>query len=138
MNLKYRHAANCAGIVLALGLSTAATAAPPEILVLSNRADLVSGGDALVEIRVPTWVNLAKGVKVDVDGVNVNGAFAVRADGRYYGLVTGLKVGANVLTATMPGGRARITITNHPIGGPVFSGPQLQPWTCRQRLPTHR
>jgi hypothetical protein len=24
----------------------------------------------------------------------------------------------------------RVTITNHPIGGPVFSGPQLQPWYC--------
>ena len=105
MNLKYRHAANCAGIVLALSLSTAANAAPPEILVLSNRADLISGGDALVEIKVPPWISLANGVKVDVDGVNVNSAFAVRADGRYYGLVTGLRMGDNVLTATMPGGR---------------------------------
>ena len=25
---------------------------------------------------------------------------------------------------------ARITLTNHPIGGPVFSGPQIQPWLC--------
>ena len=25
---------------------------------------------------------------------------------------------------------AQITITNHPIGGPVFAGPQIQPWTC--------
>ena len=26
--------------------------------------------------------------------------------------------------------KARITITNHPIGGPVFAGPQVQPWFC--------
>jgi hypothetical protein len=25
----------------------------------------------------------------------------------------------------------RITITNHPIGGPVFAGPQVQPWICQ-------
>ena len=23
------------------------------------------------------------------------------------------------------------TIVNHPIGGPVFSGPQLEPWVCQ-------
>ena len=22
-------------------------------------------------------------------------------------------------------------MTNHPIGGPVFAGPQIQPWTCQ-------
>src|SRR5581483_2964963 len=25
-----------------------------------------------------------------------------------------------------------ITITNHPIGGPVFAGPQAQPWKCQK------
>ena len=28
------------------------------------------------------------------------------------------------------GWAARITLTNHPSGGPVFSGPQLEPWIC--------
>ena len=28
---------------------------------------------------------------------------------------------------------ARLTITNHPIGGPVFAGEQLQPWICARR-----
>ena len=104
---------------------SAANAAPPEIVVLSNRADLISGGDALVEIKVPRWIPAARGVKIDVDGVNVNSAFAVRADGRYYGLITGLRNGDNVVRAVTPGGTATLTIRNHPIGGPVFSGAQV-------------
>jgi hypothetical protein len=42
----------------------------------------------------------------------------------------GLEVGANTLTARGPSDRATLTITNHPIGGPIFSGPQIQPWYC--------
>ena len=116
--------------LLALGMSALASATTPEILVLSNRADLITGGDALVEIRVPGYLNPAQGVKLDVDGRSVTNAFAKRADGRFYGLVTGLRDGTNVLRAVVPGGSASITLTNHPIGGPVFSGPQVLPWTC--------
>ena len=36
------------------------------------------------------------------------------------------------VVARMTNGRgARLTITNHPLGGAVFSGPQIQPWTCQ-------
>jgi hypothetical protein len=92
------------------------------IHVLSNRADLISGGDALVEItgEVPT--------KVTLNGADISSAFAMRPNGRFMGLVTGLALGANELVAA----GQRITITNHPIGGPVFSGPQIQPWPCRE------
>ena len=70
-------------------------------------------------------------VSVDDDGRDVTGAFALGEDGRFKGLVTGLDTGPNVLTARLPDGRAaRITITNHPIGGPVFSGAQVMPWRC--------
>ena len=45
------------GVCLAaavLGTGSAAAATPvPKIKVLSNRADLVSGGDALVQVKVP-------------------------------------------------------------------------------------
>ena len=119
-------------LVSLLALSSAATASvqTPEIVVLSNRADLISGGEALVEIVLPAYLNPSAGVKVDVDGRSVTSAFAKRADGRYYGLVTGLKIGDNLLRAVVPGASASITIKNHAIGGPVFSGPQVQPWTC--------
>ncbi len=101
-----------------------------QIKVLSNRADLISGGDALVEILMGSGVNAA-GLRVELDGRDVSGAFALRPDGRFTGLVSGLEEGDNVLTARIPGGPgARLTLTNHPSGGPVFAGEQVQPWVC--------
>ncbi|PYN94804.1 MAG: hypothetical protein DMD91_26995 [Candidatus Rokuibacteriota bacterium] len=113
-----------------LAPAPAATSAPLEIKVLSNRADLISGGDALVEIALPPGV-LSANVRVDVDGRDVTSAFAVRPNGRFMGLVEGLAVGDNVVSARAKGAAAaKITITNHPNGGPVFAGPQVQPWIC--------
>jgi hypothetical protein len=105
-----------------------------EIKVLSNRADLISGGDALVEIALPAGASAA-GLQVDVDGRDVSSSFTQGADAgilgtRIVGRVAGLKDGANVVTARLDRAGARITITSHPIGGPVFSGPQVQPWIC--------
>jgi hypothetical protein len=103
----------------------------PELYVLSNRADLVSGGDALVEVVPPAGVDPAT-LRLTLNGDDVSSSFARRADGRYYGLVTGLADGDNALRAAMPqdGAAAQLVIKNHPIGGPVFSGAQLGPWTC--------
>ncbi|HSR22865.1 MAG TPA: DUF6351 family protein, partial [Candidatus Eisenbacteria bacterium] len=98
--------------------------------VLSNRADLVSGEDALVQVTLPAGVSPAA-VRVQLDGADVTSSFAVRADGRFLGLVTGLRPGPNELTARASiSDGASITITDHPTGGPVFSGPQVQPWIC--------
>ncbi len=120
-----------AALALAL-VEPAAAAAPPvvEILVLSNRADVVSGGDALVQINLPSGAT-SSDLRVDVDGSDVSDDVALRPNGEVQGLITGLAVGRNVLRAHLRDGRgARITITNATIGGPVFSGPQIQPWTC--------
>jgi hypothetical protein len=93
-----------------------------QVKTLSNRADLVSGGDALVEIELPRGASVG-GLAVDVDGRDVSSAFARRSDGRVTGLVTGLRTGDNVLTARTDFTRAgRLTITNAPRGGPVISG----------------
>jgi hypothetical protein len=46
------------------------------------------------------------------------------------GLVTGLRLGKNNLAVTVPGGGAKLKITNHPPGGPVFAGEQQHPWIC--------
>ena len=103
----------------------------PEIVVLSNRADLVSGGDALVQIVLPDRIDPAT-VAVSLNGNDVTSSFAIRAGGAYEGLVTGLAVGENELVATMRKGPSlHLTITNHPSGGPVFAGPQVQPWICK-------
>jgi hypothetical protein len=102
------------------------------IEVVSNRADIISAGDALVAIEVPPGVDPAQ-VSVADDGRDVTGAFAMRPTGRFEGLVTGLDNGTNMITAQAPGAvEGRVEIVNHPNGGPVFSGPQVQPWVCQE------
>jgi hypothetical protein len=121
-----------AALFAAFALSAPAHAAQGlAVRSLSNRPDLISGGDALLAVDVPAGTMPAR-VRVTIDGRDVTSAFAVRADGRYAGLVTGLATGANVIKATAPGAApGSLTITDHPDGGPVFSGPQVQPWTCQ-------
>ncbi len=115
---------------LTLAAGVACAADNVQIYVLSNRADLISGGEALVEVTIPAGADPAA-MRVAVGKRDVTSAFAVRADGRYLGLIEGLALGENVVTAQLPGGgAARITIASHPSGGPVFSGPQVQPWSC--------
>ena len=124
-------------VVALLSLLTASGPAVAEdsgevvtVRVLSDRADLVTGGDALVEVTVPSDADVTT-LAVDVDGRDVTAAFAVRSDGRYLGLITGLSLGTSRVTAELQDGRgARLDITNHAHGGPAFSGPQIQPWGC--------
>jgi hypothetical protein len=103
------------------------------ITVLSNRADLISGGDALVRIDLG---NAAAGtIRVTLNGSDVTSAFAVRENGRYEALVTGLSVGNNLLVARPADGIGRrIRIRNHRIGGPVFAGPQVTPFFCNPNV----
>jgi hypothetical protein len=101
------------------------------IVVISNRGDLISGGDALVQVIPPPGAPASRAA-MDIDGRDVTADFRARPDGTLEGLVTGLAVGPNLLTARLPDGYgAHITITNHPNGGPVFAGPQVQPWVCQ-------
>jgi Tannase-like family of unknown function (DUF6351) len=116
---------------VALGFGVQAAQAQ-EVRVLSNRADLISAGDALVAIERPPGTDPST-VTVTAGDRDVTGAFAMRRSGRFEGLLTGLDPGPNVVTATVPGRpAASATIVNHPNGGPVLSGPQLQPWQCQE------
>ena len=111
-------------------LAAPAWAAPVEIITLSNRADLISGGDALVELRLPVDRRVEE-LSIDLDGRPLSGVFARRADGRITGRVEGLALGPNQLRVRLPDGQgAALTLTNHPHGGPVFAGAQVQPWPC--------
>ncbi len=104
--------------------------------VVSNRADLVSGGDALVAATLERRARRDR-LEADLNGTDVSSAFARRDGRRYEGLVTGLRLGRNQLTVRASRGRAkRIVITNHPIGGPVFSGPQVTPYICNPNAST--
>jgi hypothetical protein len=114
---------------LAIPASAAEAATPIKISVVSTRADLVSGGDALVRIG---GVKTAKGLRVTVSGKNRSKAFAKRSDGTVTGLITHLKLGKSTILASAGRRAAKLVVTNHPKGGPVFSGPQLQPWKCQE------
>ena len=103
--------------------------------VLSSDPAQVSGGDALVQVTVPRGTDVDD-VRVTVDGVDVTGAF--EAEGRtMVGLVDGLDEGENELRveSTHRRGQGRphpatLTLVNHPRQGPIFSGPQQQPFVC--------
>ena len=104
----------------------------PQIKVLSNRADMISGGDALVEIVLAEGVK-PDGLHVTLGGKDVTSSFAARANanGRIIGLVTGMADGTNILAADLGTGHGTyLEINNHKIGGPVFSGPQVKPFIC--------
>src|SRR5689334_23169384 len=111
-------------VALALASPSAALAhhRAPRIAVLSNRADLISGGNALVAVRPSS-------ARVTLNGADVTSELTARR-GRLVGVITGLVDGRNRLVAHTRRRRSRILITNHPIGGPVFAGPQVQPWIC--------
>ena len=125
-----------APLVTALVPAAVLAAGVQGIEVLSNRADLISGGDALVAARLAPGTDAAA-VRVTLNGSDITSSFAVRENGQYQGLVTGLVEGENLLRARLPDGSGHeITIKNHPIGGPVFSGEQIQPWLCRTTAQT--
>jgi hypothetical protein len=117
--------------LLGVGAGSAQAAGGMAVKILSNRADLISGGDALVAVALPRGTD-PNSVKVSVGGLDVTSEFAMRPNGSYEGFVTGLQPGSNVLRAEAPGGlSSQVTIVDHANGGPVFSGPQVQPWVCQ-------
>ncbi|HEV7578229.1 MAG TPA: DUF6351 family protein [Caldimonas sp.] len=108
------------------------------LTTLSNRADLVSGGSALVEVQMPSGSVRPASLKIDRDGTDITASFITLASGRIVGLVTGLKNGTNTINATFSDGTfvgASLVINNHPIGGPVLLGSQAGPWVCATPIP---
>ena len=87
--------ASCGG-----GSGNPAPAAPPSQLTgttltaLSTRADMVSGGDALMEVGLPFGATLAT-LKVMVGSTDVTSASTTRSDGRTVVSSTGLANGDN-------------------------------------------
>jgi len=107
-----------------------------DVQVLSSPADLVSGGDARISIRVPFWVSPNQ-VRVSVDGRDVTDRFEqVGHSKQFEGVVDGLALGENLLEVeaevrsglVLPG--AELVLTNHPSSGPMFSGPQQAVFLC--------
>ncbi len=102
------------------------------IEVLSSRPDMIAGGDALVRVTVHRKHVRMRDVRIKLNGADVTGSFV--ADGQTLtGLVSGMRLGRNRIEAEERGrGRADadIDLVNHPIQGPVISGPHQQPYAC--------
>jgi hypothetical protein len=114
-------------------LSFLTAMAAPEgvrINVLSNRPDMLSGGDALIGVDLPE-----QSAAIKLNGADVTSVFQTGVRGHTLtGLVTGLKPGRNliqVFQADNTQAAAELELTNHPISGPVFSGPQEEPFLCQ-------
>lgn len=120
----------CAASCLwAVSARTQAAADPLTIATLSSRADLVSGGDALVEIR--SRAGASAKVSVTVNDRDVSQAFHANAERKsLVGLVESLKVGRNMIVAKAGSQTARLDVTNYAITGPILSGEHLKPFVC--------
>ncbi|MDO8418427.1 MAG: DUF6351 family protein, partial [Rubrivivax sp.] len=132
-SLRSWSAAALAAALFPLGAMAAAEPATPamtvKLSVLSSAPQWVSGGDARIHVRA------APGQR-DRLVFLLNGrphAVAMNeVDDGLEGVVAGLAVGANVLEVKHRNGNVRdtLTLTNHPITGPMFSGPQQHPFVC--------
>jgi hypothetical protein len=85
----------------------------------------------LVQITLSRAVAVER-VAVTLNGRDVRMAFRPGSQPQTLtGLVVGLNVGPNQIEASAPGERrAHITVVNHPITGPVISGPHQTPFVC--------
>jgi hypothetical protein len=112
-----------------------------QIVVLSNRADMLSGGDALIEIIPPKDQSITK-LNATLNGADISGEFAQRANQRWMGRIKTMIVGENTLIVRV-NDLASITskLRNYPNEGPIFSGPPVprlhcqdggEPLTCNQ------
>jgi hypothetical protein len=119
------------GVAVLLATNAGQAADGLQLRVLSSRPDMVTGSDALVRVELPAGVTAAD-VKLAVNGADASRQLKADASGRSLtGLVTGLTNGSNTLTATAAKkGSTKLTVVNHPISGPIFSGPQEQPFVC--------
>ncbi len=137
MSFKFGKRARVSAAIVALGAlagwaGTAQTAdSVLSIQLLSSRPDMVSGGDALVEVRAPAGVT---SVKLKAGGRDVSTVLqAGPGTGVWRGLVTGLNIGRNELVAEAGGKSAKLALTDYPVTGPILSGPHMNPYECRTK-----
>nr|WP_256445183.1 DUF6351 family protein [Verticiella sp. GG226] len=99
--------------------------------VLSSRADMVSGGDVLIRVPVPSPY-APQDITVHLGTTDITRHFVVSRDRQLIGRLTGLQVGSAVLQVRVRGEEAgSLTLVNHPVSGPLFAGPQEQPFICQ-------
>ena len=97
--------------------------------VLSSPADRVSGGDARIHVRAAR--GLHDELELWLNGRPLAAALSEVDDG-LEGVITGLADGRNVLQARhrSAGVRDTLVLVNHPVTGPIYTGPQQTPFVC--------
>ena len=108
--------------------------AAPKVTLLSAKAEYATGGSVLVDIApAPAGGAASTVVVVTLNGNNVASAFSPDPanPGHLLGLVSGMKDGANVLSASAGGDTASLTVTNYRATGPVLSGTPISPFNCQ-------
>jgi len=120
-----------ATVAIALAFPLNAGAQGLQLRVVSNpRPEFVSGGDVLVSLTPPAGTQ-ASAVRLTLNGSDITSALRPDATGRkLMALVKGLNDGSNALVATSGQATAKLTIVNHPVTGPVISGPHETPFIC--------
>lgn len=127
--------ASAPSVAVAVDDAAAATKAGPgkiEVKVLSSRYDLVSGGDALVEVKASEGAK-ASDLRVTLNGRNLVTPLKFdQPSNTLRGLVTGLDTGGNWLQVTgLTGYTVSQPLINYPSTGPILSGPHMKPYECR-------
>lgn len=114
----------------AQGVNPADPAMKVQLRVLSSPPQYVSGGDARIEVRAAP--GLHDKLELWLNGRQLNVALPSKGD-RLEGVIGGLVDGANRLEVhhRSSGLRDALELTNHPITGPMFSGPHQHPFVCR-------
>ncbi|WP_307851282.1 DUF6351 family protein [Nocardiopsis sp. MG754419] len=121
----------------------------PRISVLSSRPDTVMGDTVLVRVEPPA-PHAPQRVRLESDGHDVTDALRpvyLPGVGQVLeGLVSGLSEGPNTLVASVDveedqeaasegygdaPAPVALTVTAHPLSGPVFSGPHQEPFVCQ-------
>ena len=123
------------GAVMAAALAVPVTAAANqgktvELSVLSSPANYVSGGDARIGIQAAP--GLHNKLELYLNGSKLDAALQTSGSHAVETVIRGLLVGDNTLEVYVKGQSHRDTLklTNYPITGPMFSGPQQQPFVC--------
>ncbi len=121
-----------------IACSASPVPAPPTgvtVRVPSSRPDQVTGGDARIAITAAPGLQDRLGIWLN--GRQITPVLA--RDGEHMeGVITGLSDGHNELEvryrdANGNGVSDKVALTNYPISGPIFTGPQQQPFICRSQ-----
>jgi hypothetical protein len=93
------------------------------------RANAIVGSEAMVQLAS---IEDPSALAVNVNGSKIDAKFSRDTAGRMLAMVTSLKEGANSVEVTSASGGsiAKLQLNSFPSSGPIFSGPQQQPWIC--------